>query len=74
VAGQSLNTQLTDIQYDPFVASEQTELGGDLVVHYAATLVDGNDFYIEKKTGSCPARQRVTGAAARPAARTPGIE
>src|SRR5713101_3931547 len=52
VAGQALNTELADIVYDPFVPQEQAEFGGDLVAHYASTLVDGNDFYIEMKTGA----------------------
>src|ERR1700686_1840167 len=52
VAAQALNTQLADIVYDPFVAMEQAEFGGDLVAHYPSTLIDGNDFYIEVKTGT----------------------
>ena len=52
VAAQGLNTQLADIVYDPFVAKEQTEFGGDLLAHYPSTLIDGNDFYIEMKTGT----------------------
>jgi hypothetical protein len=57
VAGQSLNKQLADIVYDPFVKQEQTENGGELLAHYQATLVDGNDVYMMMKTGnyvSCP--------------------
>jgi hypothetical protein len=54
VAGQALTTQLADITYDPFVADEQAEMGGDLVAHYPSTLIDGADFYIEKKTGTYP--------------------
>ena len=54
VAGANLNSQQADIVYDPFVADEQAELGGDLIVHYPATLVDGSDFYIEKKNGTYP--------------------
>jgi hypothetical protein len=52
VAAQALNTQLADIVYDPFVAKEQAEFGGDLVAHYPSTLIDGDDFYIEMKTGT----------------------
>jgi hypothetical protein len=51
VVAQSLTNQLADIIYDPFVTREQAELGGALVAHYPATLVDGDDFYIEMKTG-----------------------
>ena len=51
VVAQSLTNQLADIIYDPFVTREQAELGGALMAHYPATLVDGDDFYIEMKTG-----------------------
>jgi hypothetical protein len=54
VAAQSLNKKLADIVYDPFVAQEQAEFGGDLVAHYQATLTDGNDFYMENKGGTYP--------------------
>jgi hypothetical protein len=70
IAGQSLNKKLADIVYDPFVTQEQAEQGGSLVAHYQATLVDGNDFYMESKSGtypSCtPARDWVNGAACGP--------
>jgi hypothetical protein len=54
VAAQGLNKKLADIIYDPFVAQEQAEFGGDLVAHYQATLTDGNDFYMESKGGTYP--------------------
>lgn len=54
VAAQGLNRKLADIVYDPFVAQEQAEQGGSLVAHYQATLVDGNDFYMETKSGTYP--------------------
>ena len=54
IAGQLLNKKLADIVYDPFVTQEQAEEGGDLVAHYQATLVDGNDFYMESKSGTYP--------------------
>jgi hypothetical protein len=54
VAAQDLNRKLTDIVYDPFVPQEQAEEGGDLVAHYQATLLDGNDFYMEAKSGTYP--------------------
>src|SRR5215813_10984598 len=54
VAAQALNRKLADIVYDPFVAQEQAEQGGSLVAHYQATLVDGNDFYMESKSGTYP--------------------
>jgi hypothetical protein len=70
VAAQALNTQLADIIYDPFVAQEQTESGGDLIAHYPSTLVDAGDFYFMAKTGSyvaCqPSGSWQTGAACGP--------
>jgi hypothetical protein len=54
-AGQGLTRKLADIVYDPFVTQEQAEQGGSLVAHYQATLVDGNDFYMETKSGTYPA-------------------
>jgi hypothetical protein len=70
VAAQSLNNKLSDIIYDPLVPQEQNEEGGDLVVHYQATLTDGNDFYMEQKSGtypSCsPAEDWVNGTACGP--------
>jgi hypothetical protein len=54
VAAQNLNKQLADIVYDPFVLKEQAEFFGDLVAHYQATLTDGNDFYMESKSGTYP--------------------
>jgi hypothetical protein len=55
VAAQSLNTKLADIVYDPFVSQEQDAEFGELVDHYQATLTDGNDFYMESKSGTYPA-------------------
>jgi hypothetical protein len=53
VAGQNAAEKLADIIYDPFVAKEQAESpGGDLVVHYQAPIVDGNDAYMVTKTGT----------------------
>ncbi len=52
VAAQALNNKLTDIVYDPFVPQEQTEEFGELVAHFEATLTDGNDFYMESKSGN----------------------
>ena len=57
VVGQDITSQLADIVYDPFVAAEQAEFGGNLVAHYPAPIVDGNDVYQLIKTGSyvsCP--------------------
>ena len=54
VAGQKLNHILANIVYDPFVEDEKApENGdGDLLVHYQTPLVDGNDVYMEFKTGT----------------------
>lgn len=54
LAAQGLHHQLADIVYDPFVEKEQAEQGGDLVAHFQATLIDGNDFYMESKSGTYP--------------------
>jgi hypothetical protein len=48
--GQSPNTQLADITFDPFVTQEQAE-SGDLLAHYQAPLVDGSSVFTEFKTG-----------------------
>lgn len=58
VAGRSLDGQLADIVYDPFVPQEQADAGGDLLAHYQAPLAIGNDVFMEFKTGrwvSCDA-------------------
>ena len=54
VAGQNLNQILQDIVYDPFVDDEKAPANGDgdLLVHYQTPLVDGNDVYMEFKTGT----------------------
>jgi hypothetical protein len=54
VVGQSPNRVLADVVYDPFVDQEKSpENGdGDLLVHYQTPLVDGNDVYMEFKTGT----------------------
>ena len=54
VAAQQLNNKVADIVYDPFVQQEQAEVFGELVAHYQATLTDGNDFYMEQKSGTYP--------------------
>jgi hypothetical protein len=52
VAGQSLTRPLADIVYDPFISQEQAASGGELLVHYQAPITDGNDVYVEAKTGT----------------------
>jgi hypothetical protein len=57
--GQTPSNVLADIVYDPFVAQEQFEEFGGLVVHYQVPLVTGNHAYMEFKTGTwvaCPAQ------------------
>ncbi len=49
--GQSPNQQLAKITFDPFVSQEQAESGGDLLAHYQVPLIDGNDVFLEVKTG-----------------------
>jgi hypothetical protein len=53
-AGQNLNRILANIVYDPFVDQEKApENGdGDLLVHYQTPLVDGNDVFMEFKSGT----------------------
>jgi hypothetical protein len=57
IAGQPLNNKLADIVYDPFVAQEQAESGGELLAHYQSTLIDGNTFYMMQKSGRYPSCQ-----------------
>jgi outer membrane protein assembly factor BamB len=49
--GQSLQTQLADVTYDPFVAQEKAETFGELLAHYQVPLVDRNLVLMEFKTG-----------------------
>ena len=57
IEGQSPKKQLADIVYDPFVAQEQTEANGELLVHYQVPLIRKKHIYMEFKTGTwipCP--------------------
>ena len=51
--GQHANEMLDDVIYDPFVDAEKADPdeAGDLLVHYQVPLLDGNDVYMEFKTG-----------------------
>jgi len=49
--GQSPTSVLADIIYDPFTAAEERDTGGDLLVHYQVPLLDGQDVFMEFKTG-----------------------
>jgi hypothetical protein len=55
VPAQPLNEKLADIVYDPFVKQEVAENGGyGLAVHYQSTLIDGNSFFMLRKSGKYP--------------------
>src|SRR5258708_3671481 len=49
--GQNATSVLADTIYDPFTAAEERDTGGDLLVHYQVPLVEGNDVFMEFKTG-----------------------
>ena len=53
VTGQTGSRILADIVYDPFVDKEQVGAyaAGGLLVHYQTPLIDGNDVFMEFKTG-----------------------
>jgi len=53
-AGQPAARMLADVVYDPFVDQEKADplATGDLLVHYSAPLIDGNDVYMEFKSGT----------------------
>jgi hypothetical protein len=52
VAGQDINRKLADIVYDPFVPLEQAFTGGSLQAHYQVPILDGQDVFMEFKSGS----------------------
>jgi hypothetical protein len=49
--GQAATSILADTIYDPFTAAEERDTGGDLLVHYQVPLVEGNDVFMEFKSG-----------------------
>jgi uncharacterized protein (TIGR03437 family) len=49
--GQDLNRILADIVYDPLTGDEKATAGGDLLAHFQVPLSDGNDVFMEFKTG-----------------------
>ena len=49
--GQDLNGILANLVYDPLVADESAATG-DLLAHYQVPLVDGNDVFMEFKSGA----------------------
>jgi hypothetical protein len=52
VGAQSLQQILADVVYDPFVDAEEAYQGGELLVHYQVPLVDGDDVFMEFKSGT----------------------
>src|SRR6185503_12780464 len=54
--GDSLNRIIQTIVYDPFVADQMAATGGNLLVHYQVPIVDGNDVYMEFKSGTFTGR------------------
>ena len=49
--GQGATSILADQVYDPFTAAEERDTGGDLLVHYQVPIVDGDDVFMEFKSG-----------------------
>src|ERR1700730_3059560 len=54
VEGQRAQQMLDDVIYDPFVSAEKADPdeAGNLLVHYQVPLLDGNDVFMEFKTGT----------------------
>ncbi len=52
VVAQDLNRILADVVYDALAPTAQAAEGGDLLVHYQVPLVEGNDVYMEFKSGT----------------------
>ena len=50
--GQALSKILADVVYDPFVAQEEAEAHGDLLAHYQAPLVSGDEVVMSAKWGA----------------------
>jgi len=49
--GQDATSILADVIYDPFTAAEEADTGGELLVHYQVPLLDGQDVFMEFKSG-----------------------
>src|SRR5262245_3111045 len=58
VPGQHARELLDDIIYDPFVEAEKADpfSSDDLGIHYQQPLTDGDDVYMEFKTGAYTSR------------------
>ncbi|HSB09759.1 MAG TPA: hypothetical protein VLM38_09775 [Blastocatellia bacterium] len=52
VVGQNLDQILADVIFDEVAPQEIAAAGGDLLVHYQVPLVDGDDVFMESKTGN----------------------
>jgi hypothetical protein len=53
VAGQSMNTLLASVVYDPLVPDEMAATGGELLAHYQVPLIDdANTLFMEFKSGT----------------------
>jgi hypothetical protein len=53
VNGQALHNVIADVVYDPFVEEEKADpfATGDLLAHYQVPLIDGDDVFMEFKSG-----------------------
>lgn len=49
--GQSLGHVLASSVYDPFAQLEKQDGGGDIAIHYQTPLLDGDDVFLERKSG-----------------------
>src|ERR1051326_7220313 len=52
VAAQAPASIFASFQYDPFVTFETQAGGGSLLVHYQVPIVDGDDVFMEAKSGT----------------------
>jgi hypothetical protein len=50
--GQDVVSILADKVYDPFTKAEEGSLDGNLLVHYQVPILEGNNVFMEFKTGS----------------------
>lgn len=46
---------LDSVAFDPFIPAEKAEGAGDVLIHYQSPLVDGDDLFMEIKSGTYPA-------------------
>jgi hypothetical protein len=51
-AGQGLGHILASAVYDPFAQLEKKDGGGDIALHYQTPLLDGDDVFMEHKSGN----------------------